>query len=96
MKQKLNNIKLKFIALWWFLTHKNFYLLSYGNGTGKTLESYNVVIPEFYVWFQKKRGYMTNHDIIMVLKNGRGLLRYKDYSNLEDLFNTLISKLENE
>ena len=39
---------------------------------------------------------MTNHDIIEVLKNGRGLLRYKDYSNLEDLFNTLISKLENE
>lgn len=28
--------------------------------------------------------------------NGRGLLRYEDYSNLEDLFNTLISKLENE
>ena len=96
MKQKLNNIKYKFIALWWFLTHKNFYLLSYGNRIGKTLESYNVVIPEFYTWFQKKRGYMTNHDIIETLKNLRGLLKYKDYDSAEDLVNTLINKLKTE
>lgn len=29
MKQKLLNIKHKLSALWWFLTRKNYYLLSY-------------------------------------------------------------------
>ena len=45
MKQKLSNIKNKLVALWWFLTRKNYYLLSYNGRKGKFLESGNVVIP---------------------------------------------------
>ena len=47
MKQKLSNIKNKLIALWWFLTRKNYYLLSYNGRQSKFLESGNIVIPEF-------------------------------------------------
>lgn len=47
MKEKLLNIKNKLIALWWFLTRKNFYLLSYNGRESDFLESGNVVIPEF-------------------------------------------------
>ena len=68
MKQVLKNMKAKLIAFWWFLTRKNFYLLSYNGRQGKTLESYNVIIPEFIVWLQKKHGYITNAEIIQNLK----------------------------
>lgn len=68
MKEILKNIKFKLVALWWFLTRKNYYLLSYNGKVGKTLESYNVIIPEFIFWLQKKHGYITNHEIIMELK----------------------------
>ena len=69
MKQKLLNIKYKLVALWWFITRKNYYLLSYNGRVGKTLESTNVVIPEFIEWVRKKHGVPTNHEIIMDLKN---------------------------
>ena len=45
MKYKLSNIKNKLVALWWLLTRKNYYLLSYNGRKSKYLESYNVVIP---------------------------------------------------
>ena len=45
MKQKLLSIKYRLVALWWFLTKKNYYLLSYENREGESLETYNVVIP---------------------------------------------------
>lgn len=45
MKQKLLNIKCKLVALWWILTRKNHYLLSYNGRKSRYLESYNVVIP---------------------------------------------------
>lgn len=76
MKQKLLNIKYKLIALWWFLTRKNYYLLSYNDREGKSLESYNIVIPEFIEWVRKKHAVPTNHEIIMDLKNIG--TRYKD------------------
>ena len=41
MKEKLLNIKYRLIALWWFLTRKNFYLLSYNDREGKSLETYH-------------------------------------------------------
>lgn len=68
MKQKLLNIKHKLVALWWFLTRKNYYLLSYNSREGKSLESYNVVIPEFIEWVRKKHGVPTNHEIIKDLE----------------------------
>ncbi len=50
MKKKLLNFKYRLIALWWFLTRRNYYLLSYNNREGESLETYNVVIPEFIEW----------------------------------------------
>ena len=54
MKQKLLNIKYRLVALWWILTRKNYYLLSYKGRQSGYLESYNVVIPEFIEWIRKK------------------------------------------
>ena len=68
MKQKLSNIKNKLVALWWFLTRKNYYLLSYNGRKREFLESGNVVIPEFIEWVRKKHGAPTNHEIIKSLK----------------------------
>lgn len=38
MKQKIKNIKQKTTALFWFLIHKNYYLLSYNRRCGKALD----------------------------------------------------------
>lgn len=56
MKEKLLNIKNKLIALWWFLTRKNYYLLSYNGRESDFLESGNVVIPEFIEWVLEDEG----------------------------------------
>ena len=69
MKQKLSNIKNKLVALWWFLTRKNYYLLSYNGRKSKFLESGNVVIPEFIEWVRKKHGVLTNQEIIKELQS---------------------------
>ena len=42
MKQKLLNIKHKLIALWWFLTKKNYYLLSYPTNHEIIMELKNI------------------------------------------------------
>lgn len=93
MKQKLLNIKYKLIALWWFLTRKNYYLLSYKDREGKSLESYNIVIPEFIEFVRKKHGVPTNHEIIMELKNIGNLCRSTDILAYNEI-KALIEKLE--
>lgn len=93
MKQKLLNIKNKLVALWWFLTRKNYYLLSYNGRQSKFLESGNIVIPEFIEWARKKHGVPTNHEIIMELKNICKFCRSTDiiaYNKIK----ALIEKLE--
>ena len=93
MKQKLSNIKNKLVALWWLLTRKNYYLLSYKGRKSKYLESYNVVIPEFIEWVRKRNGMLTNHEIIMELKNIGNLCISTDilaYNEIKEL----IKKLE--
>lgn len=40
MKQKLLNIKYRLVALWWLLTRKNYYLLSFKGRQSGYLESY--------------------------------------------------------
>lgn len=93
MKQKLLNIKYRLIALWWFLTRKNYYLLSYNNREGEALETYNVVIPEFIEWVRKKHGVPTNHEIIMDLKNIGTLYKDSDVLAYNEI-KALIEKLE--
>ena len=70
MRKVLKNIKCKLISLWWFLTRKNFYLLAYNDRKGgtKILESYNVDVPRFVAYVQRKHGYKTYAEIIQDLK----------------------------
>ena len=93
MKQKLLSIKYRLVALWWFLTKNNYYLLSYENREGESLETYNVVIPEFIEWVRKKHGMPTNHEIIMELKNIGNLCRSTDILAYNEI-KALIDKLE--
>ena len=93
MKQKLLSIKYRLVALWWFLTKKNYYLLSFENREGESLETYNVVIPEFIEWVRKKHGVPTNHDIIMELKNIGNICRSTDILAYNEI-KALIDKLE--
>lgn len=93
MKEKLLNIKNKLIALWWFLTRKSYYLLSYNDREGKFLESYNIVIPEFIEWVRKKHRVPTNHEIIMELKNIGTLYKDSDVLAYNEI-KALIEKLK--
>ena len=93
MKQKILNIKNRLVALWWLLTRKNYYLLSYKGRKSKYLESYNVVIPEFIEWVRKKHDVPTNHEIIMDLKNIGNLCRSTDIIAYNEI-KALIKKLE--
>lgn len=93
MKKKLLNIKYRLIALWWFLTRRNYYLLSYNGRVGKTLESTNIVIPEFIEWVRKKHGVPTNHEIIMDLKNIGTLYKDSDVLAYNEI-KALIDKLK--
>ena len=93
MKQKLLSIKYRLIALWWFVTRKNYYLLSYNNREGESFETYNVVIPEFIEWVRKKHGVPTNHEIIMDLKAIGNLCKSTDILAYNEI-KALIEKLE--
>ena len=93
MKQKLLSIKYRLVALWWFITRKNYYPLSYNGRVGKTLESTNVVIPEFIEWVRKKHDVPTNHEIIMDLKAIGNLCRSTDVLAYYEI-KALIEKLE--
>ena len=93
MKQKILNIKNRLVALQWLLTRKNYYLLSYKGRKSKYLESYNVVIPEFIEWVRKRNGMLTNHEIIMELKNIGNLCISTDILAYNEI-KALIKKLE--
>lgn len=93
MKQKLLSIKYRLVALWWFLTRKNYYLLSYNGRVGKTLESTNIVIPEFIEWVRKKHGVPTNREISMDLKNIGTLYKDSDVLAYNEI-KALIEKLK--
>ena len=93
MKQKLSNIKNKLVALWWFLTRKNYYLLSYNGRQSKFLESGNIVIPEFIEWVRKRNGMLTNNEIIIELKNIGNLCISTDIIAYNEI-KALIEKLE--
>lgn len=93
MKQKLLIIKYRLVALWWFLTRKNYYLLSHNGRVGKTLESSNIVIPEFIEWIRKKHGVPTNNEIIMDLKDIGNLCKSTDILAYNEI-KALIKKLE--
>ena len=93
MKYKLSNITNKLVALWWFLTRKNYYLLSYNGRKSKFLESGNVVIPEFIQWVRKKHSVPTNNEIIMDLTAIGNLCRRTDILAYNEI-KVLIEKLE--
>lgn len=93
MKEKLLSIKYRLVALWWFLTRKNYYLLSYNGRVGKTLESTNIVIPEFIEWVRNKHRVPTNHEIIMELNNIGTLYKDSDVLAYNEI-KALIEKLK--
>lgn len=93
MKQKLLNIKNRLVSLWWLLTRKNYFLLSYNGKESEYLESYNVVISGFIEWVRNKHGVPTNHDIIMDLKAIGNLCRSTDILTYNEI-KTLIEKLK--
>lgn len=92
MKQKLLNIKNRLVALWWLLTRKNYYLLSFNGRESGYLESYNVVIPQFIEWIRKRHDVPTNHEIIMDLKAIGNLCRSTDILAYNEI-KALIEKL---
>ena len=71
MKVFFRNLKLRSVALWYLITKKYYYLLSFDNkGKNSTsLESYNVNIPKFTEWLRAKHGAMTNMDIRKELRS---------------------------
>lgn len=74
IKQKLRNLKLKATALWWFLTRKNYYLLTYNKGCkSRSLESYNIDILSFIDHVQRRHKMLTAHDILVTLDGIRKL-----------------------
>lgn len=93
MKQKLLSIKYRLIALWWFLTRRNYYLLSYNNREKACLETSNIEIPEFIEWARKKHHVPTNHEIIMDLKNLGTLYKDSDVLAYNEI-KALIEKLK--
>ena len=92
MKQKLRNIKYKLAAIWWLITRKNYYLLAYNSRTSKSLESYNVVLPEFITWVQNRHGMLTSEDVVKELKEIGTLYKCSDtlaYQEIKDLIEKL-------
>ena len=76
------------VAIWWLITRKNYYLLAYNSRTSKSLESYNVVLPEFIYWVQNKHNMLTSEDIIKELKEIGTLYKDSDtlaYQEIKDL-----------
>lgn len=69
IKQKFRNFKNKAVALWWFLTRKNYYLLTYNDRGEKTrsLESFNIDLLSFIDFVQSKHKMLTAHDILVTL-----------------------------
>lgn len=95
IKQKLRNLKLKATALWWFLTRKNYYLLTYNKGCkSRSLESYNIDILSFIDQVQRWHNMLTAHDILVTLDESRKF-------GIEDIFvrtkiNELIEKIKKQ
>lgn len=74
IKQKLRNLKLKTIALWWLLTREYYFLLAYNKGCkSQSLESYNVDILSFIDQVQRWHNMLTAHDILVALDGIRKL-----------------------
>lgn len=96
MKEKLRNLKFRLIALWWFLTRKQYFLLSYKNRTSRVLESSNIVIPEFIDYVQKQHKIPTRWDVIAELKEIDYLLSEPKDVLAHSMIVGLIKKLKDE
>ena len=67
--RKLRYVKRKTIALWWFLTHENFFLFVFKNKKGKQYSClcHNVNILSFIDQVQRWNNMLTAHDILVAL-----------------------------
>lgn len=93
MKRKLNNIQCKATMLWWLLTRRYFYVISFAGKKGLVMETYNVILPEFCEWLKRKHGYTTHAELIQSLKNAAHLT--DDTLTRKQLID-IIDKLEEE
>lgn len=75
IKQKFRDLKIKAIALWWFLTRKHFFLFAYNIKDGKQISCsfYNVDILSFIDQIQRWHNMLTAHDILVKLDGIRKL-----------------------
>lgn len=99
IKLKLRNIRLRLIALWWFLTRSHYYLFSTNHpGTfGRSMTSTNLVIPEMLEYIKRQHGYLDHRELIVKLQNVRRIDDSKErMKRLDKLIDELVSELMEE
>lgn len=55
MKQIIKNLYYRLIALYWLATRKRFYLFATNGKGSRTIETYNIDLKEFRVYFECRR-----------------------------------------
>lgn len=99
MKNKLRNIRLRLIALWWFLTRSHYFLFATNHpGTfGRAMTSTNLSIPEMLEYIKRQHGYLDHRELIYRLQSVR-LAAYpmERRAKLDKLMRELEYELEKE
>ena len=55
MKQTVKNFYYRLIALYWLATRKRFYLFATNGKGSRTIETYNIDLKEFRIYFECRR-----------------------------------------
>lgn len=94
---KIREFKYRLTALWWFMTRKHYYLLSFNPQEGtKTLETYNIDVSDFLEYVKKHHGMMTKTDLIWKLKDIATCLEKPRDVLAYDMIKDLINELKQE
>lgn len=101
MKTRLREIKYRLTALWWLLTRRCYYLLSYNSKTGelndvRVLETYNIDISDLVEYIKTHHGMMTKTDLVWKLKDIASCLVKPRDVLAYDMIKELIDELKKE